>query len=465
MFGRRHTARWLVVPALVATILASSCSNVPSEEPDRADSPAETLWPGESTPPMTADPDGRSIEVGTEFSTSSNGNVTAARFFQGPETTGAVSATLWTVDGTVLGTARIPDGPDGWRQVPFDNPIPVQADRNYVISYRASDGRYPSDPAAFDQSATVGTGWLTASRGLFTYGSGVPDTSDGGTAYFADVVFEPSGPTLRPIDGGADYYGTFENSLPVTPDFFPLAVWFARVSSPEEADADRALGLNTYVELTDDSNIRAIRDTGLFALPSRADPLMAGQLTTDEADMWAGAGDAPWTGRMPGDGPICTPEDAACGYTVMSTLSDEIAPDILAYTNYGKGVTFWETREAAQRFVNDFQDVVSADNYWFTDESICQANEGGVLRTNGRTDLSPAECHLAANYGVTTRHVRSLVQPRAAVPVRILRAGGAIETLEAVAAVETRLEVRLLRMGGVIPAILSDTIKSARPHP
>ena len=366
---------------------------------------------------MTADPDGRSIEVGTEFSTSSNGNVTAARFFQGPETTGAVSATLWTVDGTVLGTARIPDGPDGWRQVPFDNPIPVQADRNYVISYRASDGRYPSDPAAFDQSATVGTGWLTASRGLFTYGSGVPDTSDGGTAYFADVVFEPSGPTLRPIDGGADYYGTFENSLPVTPDFFPLAVWFARVSSPEEADADRALGLNTYVELTDDSNIRAIRDTGLFALPSRADPLMAGQLTTDEADMWAGAGDAPWTGRMPGDGPICTPEDAACGYTVMSTLSDEIAPDILAYTNYGKGVTFWETREAAQRFVNDFQDVVSADNYWFTDESICQANEGGVLRTNGRTDLSPAECHLAANYGVTTRHVRSLVQPRAAVPV------------------------------------------------
>jgi aconitate hydratase len=47
------------------------------------------------------------------------------------------------------------------------------------------------------------------------------------------------------------------------------------------------------------------------------------------------------------------------------------------------------------------------------------------------------------------------------VAVRLLRAGGAAETLPATAAVETRLEVRLLRMGGVIPAILSDTIHSA----
>jgi aconitate hydratase len=49
--------------------------------------------------------------------------------------------------------------------------------------------------------------------------------------------------------------------------------------------------------------------------------------------------------------------------------------------------------------------------------------------------------------------------------VRILRAGGGTETLLAAAAVETRLEIRLLRMGGVIPAILSDTIESAESHP
>ncbi|MDQ6214595.1 hypothetical protein, partial [Achromobacter insolitus] len=53
------------------------------------------------------------------------------------------------------------------------------------------------------------------------------------------------------------------------------------------------------------------------------------------------------------------------------------------------------------------------------------------------------------------------LSPRMPVAVRILRAHGAVETLQATAAVETRLEVRLLRMGGVIPAILTDTLHSA----
>lgn len=48
--------------------------------------------------------------------------------------------------------------------------------------------------------------------------------------------------------------------------------------------------------------------------------------------------------------------------------------------------------------------------------------------------------------------------PRQAVAVRVLRADGRQEPLTATAAVETQLELRLLRMGGVIPAILADTL-------
>jgi aconitate hydratase len=44
------------------------------------------------------------------------------------------------------------------------------------------------------------------------------------------------------------------------------------------------------------------------------------------------------------------------------------------------------------------------------------------------------------------------------VSVRIVRADGSIETLTATAAVETQLETRLLRSGGVIPLILQKTI-------
>jgi aconitate hydratase len=50
------------------------------------------------------------------------------------------------------------------------------------------------------------------------------------------------------------------------------------------------------------------------------------------------------------------------------------------------------------------------------------------------------------------------LSPRGAVPVRVLRRDGRVEALTATAAVETQLEVALLRDGGVIPAILKKTI-------
>ncbi|NYI02525.1 aconitate hydratase AcnA [Cupriavidus plantarum] len=50
------------------------------------------------------------------------------------------------------------------------------------------------------------------------------------------------------------------------------------------------------------------------------------------------------------------------------------------------------------------------------------------------------------------------LMPRCTIPVRIERADGRVEAFDAVAAVETRREVALLRHGGVIPAILQQTL-------
>jgi len=88
----------------------------------------------------------------------------------------------------------------------------------------------------------------------------------------------------------------------------------------------------------------------------------------------------------------------------------------MTMANYGKGVAFWETDHEASRFVNDFQDVVSVDAYWFTDPNICSASEGGTLLQRGRA-LTPAECRLAANYGRTIDRVRNLMAPGRKKPV------------------------------------------------
>lgn len=406
--------------ALLAVLLVSVSCAPPA--PKQFDANQQHFWPADKKPTVLSAPDDRSVEVGTKFSTASDGAITAVRFYQGPDNTGGEHATLWASDGTKIATVPIPRGRTGWREIRFPDPVPVEADRTYVVSYRASKGHYSTDSDTFAGGREVRSGWLTALGGVLTERDGIPDQSGGDINYYVDVTFRPSGPSLRNVDGGEDYYGTFKNSFPTSPDFFPLGVWFTGVRSQADTTADRALGLNTYVMLTADSNTQLIKDAGMFALPNTPSPFPGGQLLTDEADMWAGAGDAPWTGQE-GTGSEnretypCIPDDAQCGFTVMMELRNKVPPGVLTYANYGKGVTFWQTRDQAERFVSDFQDVVSADNYWFTDVNICHASEGGALKNHGEADLSPEQCRLAANYGLTTRHVRSLVQPFAAMPV------------------------------------------------
>lgn len=416
MPGRLRKAVSLTGALLAVIMLCTTCTTT---EAKRVDSTGESIWSADTVPTILDDPDSRSIELGTEFTPASDGFITTARIYQGPADPGPLKATLWmSSDGRPLATVSIPPGPTGWREVRFGDPVRVSADERYIISYRAPRGRYANSADTFALGRTVKSGWLTALGSVFTYGDGFPDQPSKAN-YYVDVVFEPAGPKVRPVDGGDGYYNRFMNSLPGSPDFFPLAVWYTRTTSPEEVAADRALGLNTYLVLSEDSNLQAIRDGGMYAITERLNPLAAGLFTVDEADMWAGAGDAEWNGEKSFDSPAtnCIPEGADCGYTVMMKATSDLPKGIMRYTNYGKGVMFWNDRDQAERFVNDYQDVVSVDNYWFADDAICQAVEGGVRKTAGEAAITDAECHLAANYGMTTRYLRSLVQPKGAIPV------------------------------------------------
>jgi hypothetical protein len=229
-----------------------------------------------------------------------------------------------------------------------------------------------------------------------------------------------SGAHLRQVDGGTGFYGKFSNGLPTDPAFFPIAVWFESVVDPADVNTDKAAGLNTYIQLTDTSDTSLVRNAGMHAILD--DPSLkhgaetGGWMLADEADMWGGPGSSPWSGKYPGEGDICAPADGKCGYTVMQTLGGKLPADHeVRYANYGKGVTFWESDTEAAKFVNQYQDIVSVDNYWFTDDNICGATEGGSFF--GDKELSPAQCRLASNYGRTIDRVRSLVSPAGSKPV------------------------------------------------
>ncbi|WDF34215.1 hypothetical protein PTW37_04630 [Arthrobacter agilis] len=220
-------------------------------------------------------------------------------------------------------------------------------------------------------------------------------------------------------------------------------MWLESVVEPGDVLLDRGMGINTYAGLTSNSDLEQVVREGSFAIPGWPASGASGFMLADEVDMWAGAGADDWSGLYPGEGEICSPASAACGFTVLQSLADSAPPGTMLYTNYGKGVTFWHSDADAARFVNEFQDVLSADNYWFTDPFICGPSEGGAV-LNGGQPLPAEDCRRARNYGWTVDRVRSLVEPEGSKPVWALvevghpfqeESGGSIDGPEIRAAV------------------------------
>lgn len=82
----------------------------------------------------------------------------------------------------------------------------------------------------------------------------------------------------------------------------------------------------------------------------------------------------------------------------------------------------------------------------------------GILPIRFPAGIGPQTLHLQPGDRLEVTAPAEEIAPRCEITVRLLRACGDVEILKATAAVETQLEVALLRSGGVIPLILTQTI-------
>lgn len=148
---------------------------------------------GSSTPAVSAVDDDNAVELGVSFVPSTNGHVTAIRFYKGAGNTGTHTGTLWTSSGAVLATGTFTDETaSGWQTLEFPNPIPVTAGQTYVASYYAPKGRYAATQGYFAEGYTQGPITVPAQgNGRYRYGSGggFPTNSWNNTNYWVGVVF------------------------------------------------------------------------------------------------------------------------------------------------------------------------------------------------------------------------------------------------------------------------------------
>jgi len=84
----------------------------------------------------------------------------------------------------------------------------------------------------------------------------------------------------------------------------------------------------------------------------------------------------------------------------------------------------------------------------------------GILPLRLPEDRHPTTLHLRPGDQILIDADPAAISPRCAVPVTIRRASGTAETFTAIAAIETGLEVEILRGGGIIPIILRRVINA-----
>lgn len=209
----------------------------------------------------------------------------------------------------------------------------------------------------------------------------------------------PSGVTLQPLDGGGlSYYNKFSPHFPGS-NFYPLAVWYQRADNQTVINQDKAVGLNTYVVLDNNgqpySSPALIRSSGMYAI---AGPMsgqgseFVGYQVDDEIDM----SDTGWYGAP-------TTAQLNAHKANIAALPKDGHP---LHANYGKGIMFSSDDTASSNMIN-LVDIISNDEYWFTDADLFGANQGGKLFGLGR-NMTNAEVRRASNYGATVRRMRKL---------------------------------------------------------
>ena len=152
---------------------------------------------GQVVPPVASADDAGSIEVGVRFSAEVDGYVTGVRFYKGAANTGQHTGTLWTAQGSKLGSVLFAnESATGWQTALFTEPIEVVAGQQYVVSYSAPNGGYAYDEYYWPYKARVTSPLITSSAtgngaaGVFGNIGAFPTTTYHEANYFVDVSFE-----------------------------------------------------------------------------------------------------------------------------------------------------------------------------------------------------------------------------------------------------------------------------------
>jgi hypothetical protein len=158
----------------------------------------QNLFSSNATPTTVTINDSGDVNLGMKFQADVAGTITGLRFYKGPSNVGSHTGYLWTSTGTLLANATFTnEGASGWQSVNLTQPVEIQANTTYVVSY-STDGFYSATGGFFNSEfanadLTGLASGLSGGNGVYAYGpSGLfPTNSYNASNYYVDVAFRP----------------------------------------------------------------------------------------------------------------------------------------------------------------------------------------------------------------------------------------------------------------------------------
>jgi hypothetical protein len=203
---------------------------------DVAESASSSLFGPTDVPTnfVSGNSDATNYELGTKFTASQVGTITALQYFRGAvdaDDTDVRTLNLWSGGGVNLGSVTVTSAPgaSGWQIGTLASPITITAGPTYIVSYgyvyNNGDGNLESYAATggyFNIDRPGPSGILTApagSNGVYNFAPGpgsFPTNSFNSSNYWVDVLFSPGGggPTnTPPVFTSPVTFTTLENQV------------------------------------------------------------------------------------------------------------------------------------------------------------------------------------------------------------------------------------------------------------
>ena len=137
---------------------------------------------------------GVNYEMGTVFTSTAAGQITAIRFWKATsEGTGTHTGRIWSAGGQLLASVVFSgETASGWQQQALATPLNIAAGTSYVVTVNTVNARFAITPSGLASQVTNGNlRSVVGSNGVFGAPGQFPIGSWSASNYFRDVVFVP----------------------------------------------------------------------------------------------------------------------------------------------------------------------------------------------------------------------------------------------------------------------------------